>query len=635
MILFFNPMLRTLASFLIMYCCYQVLAQYPQYDKNYFLFPIKPGQQNFLAGNMGELRTNHFHGGLDIKTEMRTGLAVLASADGYVSRIAVSSKGYGNTLYITHTNGLTTVYAHLDWFYKDLGVYVKEYLYEQQCNEADFQLAPHALKVTKGDTIAFSGNSGSSAGPHLHWEIRNQKEHLLNPLFFHFPEIKDSQAPFIGKFALRTLAIDSRVEGEFGRIEFTPAKTPSGYQLRYPIHASGWLGLELQTYDRMDATSNLYGVNKIQVKLNGREIFVHEIQQISFDENVYINSHIDYELALTKKSYFQRCYIPDGNCLNTYCADDKNGKWYIEPGKLYQFEVTVWDSHQNSTTLTFAIRGVGSDAPGSSTVKKKLQNPSAKIKLYENIVKVDVHASSPQEIKYYYGTDFVTLPAAYVKEGSLTYLFDARLRLPDSVVSPQFSKSLGFRQVIPTANGVKYYGQGIEVLFPGRSLLDTLYMQTYSKDDLFSVHQQTQPLLSNIVITLKPTKEYTPKSKTHVYQVLGKKSYKFAGGEWKGDQIQFRTKSFGDFTLLTDTIAPKIKYVKSVGKTHYYKVSDNLSGVNIKYAYLNGKFLLMHYLPKYGMLYTDLRSPQDVIKGTLVIVVIDYAGNMTKEIFTY
>ena len=144
-----------------------------QTQKGYYLFPIKPGQQNFLAGNMSEIRSNHFHTGLDIKTEGRQGLAVLASADGYVSKIKVSSFGYGNVLYLKHTNGTSTVYAHLRSFESPIAEFMQHKIYEARENELEYTLNPGELPISQGDTIAYSGNTGSSGGPHLHFEIRD------------------------------------------------------------------------------------------------------------------------------------------------------------------------------------------------------------------------------------------------------------------------------------------------------------------------------------------------------------------------------------------------------------------------------------------------------------------------------
>ncbi len=207
---------KIIISCLLFLCSFSALAQI---EKGYYLFPIRPGHQNFLAGNMSEIRTNHFHSGLDIKTEGRQGLPVYAAADGYVQRIKVSSFGYGNVLYLKHSNGQITVYAHLKDFAPEIAQYMWQKMAEAKQNSLEVNLDPGILKVEKGDIIAYSGNTGSSGGPHLHFEIRDSLERALDPLKFGFSEIKDSTPPIIADVALTPLEYNSRMNGKFERTE--------------------------------------------------------------------------------------------------------------------------------------------------------------------------------------------------------------------------------------------------------------------------------------------------------------------------------------------------------------------------------------------------------------------------------
>lgn len=177
--------------------CFSVAlwAQYDGIEKGYYLFPIKPEQTNYLSGTMGELRPGHFHAGLDIKTEGRTGLDVYASADGYVSRIRVGPGGYGNCLYINHPNGTTTVYAHLAEFSDDIANYVLNQHYERKTHAMNLFPKKGQFTLKKGDIIAKSGNTGSSSGPHLHFEIRNIDQEVLDPLRIGFDEVVDDISP--------------------------------------------------------------------------------------------------------------------------------------------------------------------------------------------------------------------------------------------------------------------------------------------------------------------------------------------------------------------------------------------------------------------------------------------------------
>src|SRR5690606_27278458 len=216
----------------------------------YYLFPIKPGEQNFLAGNMSEIRPNHFHTGLDIKTDGKQGLPVHAAADGFVHRIKISSFGYGNILYLKHPNGQTTVYAHLREFSPAIAAFMRKEMYQERKNELEVYLDEETFPIKKGDTIAYSGNSGSSAGPHLHFEIRDSLDHAIDPLKFGFSEIIDNTPPTVVKVALSPLEINSRINGKFSREEFPVHYDGVTFYVNQPIEISGKVGIEISGYDK-------------------------------------------------------------------------------------------------------------------------------------------------------------------------------------------------------------------------------------------------------------------------------------------------------------------------------------------------------------------------------------------------
>jgi hypothetical protein len=207
---------KTIAAVLIL-CTTPLFGQYDKIEDGYFQFPIQPSKTNFLAGTMGELRASHFHAGVDIKTNGVEGLNVFAAAEGYVSRIAVSTGGYGNCVYIAHPNGTTTVYAHLQNFNKELAQYVLESQYNKKSFTVNLFPERNRFKLKKGEILGNSGNSGSSTGPHLHFEIRNAQQQVLDPLRFGFSEVKDKIAPIAERIAIKTMNIDAMVNGEFGR----------------------------------------------------------------------------------------------------------------------------------------------------------------------------------------------------------------------------------------------------------------------------------------------------------------------------------------------------------------------------------------------------------------------------------
>src|SRR5210317_1932940 len=197
-------------------------------DENYF-FPVRPNENNYLSATMGEIRGTHFHAGMDIKTSGRSGLPVYATRDGHISRIKVSSGGYGHALYILHPNGETSVYGHLLRFNEDIGNYVREQQYQKESFQVDLFPDKSAFQIKKGDIIGLSGNTGSSQGPHLHFEIRDENQRPQNPLKKNFNEIKDNIPPVVYEFALKTMDINSRINDEFGRMEYNVKKNGNEY----------------------------------------------------------------------------------------------------------------------------------------------------------------------------------------------------------------------------------------------------------------------------------------------------------------------------------------------------------------------------------------------------------------------
>lgn len=635
-----NRISTNLTYFFIILSLTFTQAQYPNYPKDYFLFPIKPGQKNYLSGSMGELRPNHFHGGLDIKTDQKTGLPVFASADGYISRIVISIKGYGNTLYIKHPNGLTTVYAHLEWFKGDISKYIKKIIYEQQCNEIDMVLMPSVLQVKKGDTIAFSGNSGSSGGPHLHWEIRDEEEKLLNPLFFNFAEIEDKLPPYINKFGLRTLNSDSRVEGEFGFIEFTPVKINGFYECKFPVHASGLLGVEIVAYDQINGTASRCGISKLELRVDGKLTFTHDIQKIDFAENPLLNLHLDYHLYKSKGSYFQRCYITDGNNLNTYKSDLSKGKVLIVDTATHAISIKIFDTYRNFTVLSFKIKGTPNQKPPTSAIVHKGQKKERFYNFlntteYDNILKIDVATKDSSEAKIFVKNQIKNLTLAYQKKDVYTYLYDLRNGLPDSIRVGNQMKKLNYYATLYPQNEIHITHPIIDLSFPPNTLHDTTFLQIVQNDTKIGIHHEFAPTIGCFSGILKTNGQIVNKEKTAVYQLAGRKGLKHNGGEWIGNTIRFKTKYFGDFGLFTDTIAPKITFHKKVGQTLYFKTSDYPSGISQWYGYLNGKYIFLHFDPKYHVIFTDLPDNIVEISGSLLIGVVDGVGNKTEKIFSF
>jgi len=304
--------------------CHWALSQEKASTLSYML-PVRPGEVNFLSGTMGELRSNHFHAGIDIKTSGIQGLSVYAAEEGYISRIKISIGGYGNTLYMTHKDGSSTVYAHLREFQKELGDYVREAQYQNQ--SFVIELFPHKdeFRFDKGAVIAYSGNSGSSSGPHLHFEIRDEKQHLLNPLEFRFPEIKDQIPPVVKQIALVTLDINSRINGKFGRFEFNVQRVGTHFYIDQPIEVFGRVGVELLAHDKLDGAPNKNGIPFVDVELDKKRTFYQGISSFSFSDSRNIFVHTNYPVSTLTRKRFAKLYIDDGNELKFYKSDLNRG----------------------------------------------------------------------------------------------------------------------------------------------------------------------------------------------------------------------------------------------------------------------------------------------------------------------
>ncbi len=604
-----------------------------RYPKDYLLFPIMPGQVNYLSGNMGELRPNHFHAGLDIKTQGREGLSVYASADGYVSRIKISWGGYGNALYITHPNGLVTVYGHLKSFNKAIGAFVRSQQYAQKTFEIELLPDSTLLRVKRGDVVGLSGNTGGSGGPHLHYEVRDLQENVLNPEYFGFKEIKDKVSPVIDRIALVALNSEARVRGEFGRTELVPVKAGTNeYTVNQPVSVWGKVGLEMLTSDLSSGTSNRNGISGIEVKLDGQVVFAHRLETFSFDVSRSINVHVNYAQYLRSKNRFQRCYVADGNELNTYKTDRNRGAFVIRDEAVHKAEVTVYDAYQNETRLRFSVKGVPPTAP-ATVVQAGSSSAPFRFDVQENtlVLKRTPAQQGNQPALLYVKGRPVPAGMAYQRGKDAVYLWDIRRGLPDSVSLAQTTPATSFnlRAVVPAGRRFLYEEDSLNILFDERSLFDTLYLQTNREESKYRIGRADVPLREAISVRLRPNIPEGSRPKTAVYMVSGGR-LSYAGGMWVGSEIEFRTKEFGTYTLAYDNDPPFAKLEVNTPSRVVCRISDNLSGIGRIDAWLNGQWLLMQYDYKTNLIWSDPLDPKQPLKGDFVLEVTDKAGNIKK-----
>lgn len=310
-----------------------------------------------LSGSFGELRSNHFHSGLDIKTLQREGLPVYAIANGHINRIVVKHFGYGKALYIDHGNGYSSVYAHLQRFAPEIEAYLKKLQYEKESYEIELFPTPSELRLEKGQVIAYSGNSGGSGGPHLHFEIRDSKtEKPINPLLFGF-DVKDTQAPGIETLLAYSLADSTHVNQTNNPVQINFTRQKDGTFLSDKIAAHGTIGFGINAFDRQDLSYNKNGLYSLEMSVNGTPHLSYSFETFSFSETMYINTFIDYERFASRKQHVQQLFVKPSNKLGIYGQKVNNGFLKVDDGMFYTVTITLKDAANNVTVLSIPVEG--------------------------------------------------------------------------------------------------------------------------------------------------------------------------------------------------------------------------------------------------------------------------------------
>ena len=329
-------------------------AQSP-YPQNYFSSPLDITL--VLSGTFAELRSNHFHSGLDIKTQGKEGLKTYASAEGYVSRIKISRYGYGKALYITHPNGYTTVYAHLQKFAPRIQAYVKTQQYKKETFEIELFPKADGLKIEAKEVIAYTGNTGGSGGPHLHFEIRDSKERPMNPMLFGF-DIKDTKKPEIYEVFGYPLSSGSHINGETSRVKIRIIKLPNGQYKSEQITAFGTVGFGIISTDKQDYAANKNGVSYIRTSFNGTKRLEVDFKRFSFNETKHLNRYIDYAYFFKTKKRIQKLFIETNNPLKLLKSHVAQGMLSIEDNTNSIYKISVNDFKGNQSNLSIPIKGV-------------------------------------------------------------------------------------------------------------------------------------------------------------------------------------------------------------------------------------------------------------------------------------
>jgi len=527
-----------------------------------------------LSGNFAELRSNHFHSGIDIKTQGVTGIPVYAAAEGFVSRIVVSPTGYGNALYINHQNGTTTVYGHLQSFRKDIAKYVKENQYQQKSFKVDLQISPGEFQIKKDEIIAKSGNSGSSGGPHLHFEIRNtETENPQNPLKYSF-DIKDTIPPKILSLMMIPISEESYVIDDTRKRRFPIVFYDGKYHIKnnpaVPVY--GEIGFAIETNDYLNDSWNKCGIYSMQLTIDDELYFSHRLDQFSFAESRYINSFIDYETYIDLNRRFQKTWVDPGNKLSTYNYLKENGSFKASRNGVHKIRIELKDTYGNSSMLEFRV-----------------ESKPRKI-------------TKPDEIfvaEFNYDTDNQFNRA------------DIQLNIPNGALY----KNLRFNYKTEPA-GSGYYSE-IHVIHKNSVPLH--------KSASIKIKPKNLPYELESKALLVTIDDKTGK-------------YWAAGGEFKDGWITSKIRTFGNYAIKVDTIPPTIKPLSIKTRNTLtessqirFKISDDLAGIEKIEGILDGKWALFEYDAKRKLITHKFDKERFTFnkKHLLVLTVSDYKENET------
>jgi hypothetical protein len=496
-----------------------------------------------LSGNFGEFRTNHFHSGLDIKTQGREGLPVYAVTHGCVSRIKVSGYGFGNVVYIDHPNGYTTVYAHLSEFKEPIASYLRESQYELEEWEVDLYPGKNRLCVDSSAVIALSGNSGSSSGPHLHFEVREtESEHPVNPLLWNFP-VADTRAPLVKGIQLTPLSDSSEISGTRRSQLFETMASTGKVALKRtsPIPVSGAFGVGVHTIDLLDNNSNSCGIYRIVVTVDGEEVYEQRIDRLDFGVKRYMNAHADYQLLKKEKKSIHRTFTLPDNRLPIYKTIRGNGALSVALGVSSTIAVEVFDVHGNASSVSFSVIGSPAKTKGDES---QVLPEGARLFQYDTVNSIRTDSCD-----------------VFVPEGRL---FDDAL----CWIEPVARRS-------------------------------TPYSSHYQ------IGNRYEPLNDNVLVAIRPSS--IPEGKENKLLMVNydpdRQRYRAVGGELINGEVSARIMEFGEFAVAIDDTPPAVSIVRFSRSYVECKVTDDLSGVDFIRAECDGQWIRMHYDPKRNLLW--------------------------------
>ena len=533
-----------------------------------------------LSGNFAELRSNHFHSGIDIKTRGVTGLPVFSVADGFVSRIVVSPTGFGHAIYIDHPNGTTSVYGHLNNFRKDIADYIKNIQYEKQSFRVDMPVPKNKFPVKQGGEIAKSGNTGSSGGPHLHFEIRNtETEEPLNPLKYNFP-VTDNTAPKI--FSLLMAPIDelSQVNYRNKKSTFPVVFYDGKYHLKgnpvIPVY--GNIGFAVQANDYFDNSWNKCGVYSVELFVDNELCFSYQMDKFSFDETRYINSFIDYEEYITSGKRYQKAWKDPGNELSVYKSGKNHGVFSFNDNNVHSAQMVLRDTYGNTSLLEWNVKSSFKEV----SIGKE---PFTEIFTYG------------ERNEWETGNFRIDIP-----EGAL--YTDMNFQYHSIPADPGFFSNLHIvhKNTVPLHKSAK-----IQIKTVG-----------------LPAHLESKALLVSV-------------------DTLTGKFYA-AGGEFENGRVAGEVRSFGNYAVAVDTTPPTIiplsikdKNTLTESNRIRFKISDKLTGIDKIEGFIDGRWALFEYDPRINQIvhYFDPERFEMGKRHEFLLKVTDYKNNTTTYEATF
>jgi len=544
-------------------------------DKTIFESPVQIPLS--LSANFGELRQDHFHSGIDIRTQGVTGKEVIAAASGYVYRISVSPGGFGKALYIHHPSGYTTVYGHLDKFIPEIEEYVISRQYADRSYMITLWPPSDKFRFNQGDIIAYSGNSGSSSGPHLHFEIRKSEEEIpVNPLLFKFG-IEDNYEPIIDKLVIYPAGRKTIINNQSKPLKINVTGGNGNYYLasRNEIVISGPAGFGLKAYDLLNNSYSKCAVYSIELKVDSLPVYNYLMDAFSFNESRYINSHIDYEAYLKENVYIERAFVLPNDKLSVYHELVNKGIFDFKDDRKHHVEIIVTDINNNKSVLSFFVKSDSSSGEGVS--------------------------NGPDE------KDFVIMP--YNRNNKFVSK-NATVIIPAGVLYDtlrfEFSKTSGNPDM-------------------------------YS--DIYRIHNKYTPVHKPYTLYIKPGRIPAGKeSKLLIVQIADELKRNPLATAWVNGTLMANPTTFGIFYAGIDTVPPVIsgngltQGVNLSGKTEFrIKIIDDFSGIKSYEPQIDGKWALFEYDQKNSLLIYRFDSKRITkgIKHSLSLTVSDNCGNVS------